>query len=191
MTSQWGQQQQRQWQWQLQQWWVNEENNNNNNNNGDVGEEEDEEEGNADANDPDVYNCELEEFGQNSIDDADANVEVEEENNAKGVAPTIIVQFWYDKVSEWIKFVNDQSKGIVDKLSEILSINEMMKLFKGCHNQTHIMKQKPIKKWFKFWACSCPVIGFVYGFVPSGRMEKERIFDIVMGIAKSSQGMDK
>ncbi len=57
----------------------------------------------------------------------------------------------------------------------------MMKLFKGCHIQTHVMKQKPIKTGFKFWACSCTVTGFVYCFVPSGRMEKEQMFDIVHG----------
>ncbi len=115
---------------------------------------------------------------------------MEEENNVEGVAPEIIVQCWYDKVSEWIGFVNEQSQGIVDELNDVLSIDKMMKLFKGCHSQTHIMKQKPIKKGFKLWACSCPVTGFVYRFVPSGRMEKERIFNILMDMAKSLPGMD-
>ncbi len=53
------------------------------------------------------------------------------------------------------------------------------------------MKQKPIKRGFKFWACSYPVTGFVYSFVQSGRMEKEQIFDIVMNMVTSLPGMDK
>ncbi len=70
--------------------------------------------------------------------------------------------------------MNKKSEGIIHELSDVLSIYEMMKLFKGCQSQMHIMKQKPIKEGFKFWACSCSVTGFVYSFVPSGRMEKEK-----------------
>ncbi len=64
---------------------------------------------------------------------------MEEENNAKGVTPTINVEVWYEKVSEWIDFVNQQAQDIVNELSNLLSINEMIKLFKGCHSQTHIV----------------------------------------------------
>ncbi len=174
---------------------VNNDNNDNNNDNEMSGNEsgndgEEGEEGDPD-DDPDVYNRASEEFAQNTIADEDDDVEVEEENNAEGLAPEIIVSVWYDKVEEWIEFVNENSKKIVDDLSDILSIDEMMKLFKGRHHQTHVMKQKPIKKGFKFWACSCPITGFVYRFVPSGRMEKEKIFDIVMDMAKSLPGMDE
>ncbi len=65
---------------------------------------------------------------------------MEEENNVEGVALEIIVNVSYDKLSEWIEFVNEQSQGIVDELADILSTDEMMKLLKGCHSQTHIMK---------------------------------------------------
>ncbi len=89
-----------------------------------------------------------------------------------------------------MEFINEQSQGIVHELAAFLSIDEMMKLSKGCHSQTLIMKQKPIKKGFKFWACFYPVTGFVYRSMPSGRMEKERIFNILMDMAKSLPGMD-
>ncbi len=64
---------------------------NHNNNNGDdrhVDVDKEEEDGNANdvSNDPDAYDCALEEFGQNRKNDADANVEVEDENNAEGAA---------------------------------------------------------------------------------------------------------
>ncbi len=35
-------------------------------------------------------------------------------------------------------------------LFDVFSIKEMMALFKGCHNEMHIMKQKPIKKASSF-----------------------------------------
>ncbi len=83
---------------------VTETNNNNNNDSNDSGNDGEGEEGDADDVDdhPDIYNCALEEFAQNLITNNDKNVEVEEENNAKGVAPGIIVLIWYEKVSEWI-----------------------------------------------------------------------------------------
>ncbi len=76
----------------------------------DVGENEEEGDGNDASNNCDAYNCVLEEFEQNTIGDADANIEVEEKINVKGVALAIIVEVWCEKVSEWIEFVNDQSK---------------------------------------------------------------------------------
>ncbi len=30
-----------------------------------------------------------------------------------GVLPSIFVDIWYEKVSDWTEFVNEQSKGIV------------------------------------------------------------------------------
>ncbi len=67
--------------------------------------EEVNEEGDADDldNDPDVYNHASEEFYPNKIADANADDEAKEENNSKGSAPSIITNFWYEKVSEWIK----------------------------------------------------------------------------------------
>ncbi len=53
------------------------------------------------------------------------------------------------------------------------------------------MKQKPIKQGFKFWVCSYPVTGFIYHFVLSGRMENERLFAIVMDMAKRLSGKDE
>ncbi len=55
----------------------------------------------------------------------------------------------------------------------------------------HFMKQKPFKNGFKFWACSCPVTGFVYCFLPSGRIEEDRILDIVMNMTQSLPGIDE
>ncbi len=72
----------------------NSDDNNGDDGHADVGEEEEEGDANDASDDPDAYNCALEKFGQNTIDDADENNDVKEEINAKRVAPTIIVEEW-------------------------------------------------------------------------------------------------
>lgn len=52
-----------------------------------------------------------------------------------------------------------------------LSINKMMKLFKGCSAQTHQMKKKPIKEGYKFFALCNQETGFVFDFFPDGQLE--------------------
>ncbi len=51
------------------------------------------------------------------------------------------------------------------------------------------MKNKPIDKGFKFWACCCPTTGFVFCFVPSGQLSKENIYKIVNEMADLLPGM--
>lgn len=65
-----------------------------------------------------------------------------------------------------------------------LSIDEQMKLFKGRSAQSVQMKNKPIKEGFKFFAICDAVTGFVYAFIPSGRLEGDKIVDIVLTLAK-------
>ncbi len=100
------------------------------------------------------------------------------------------VQSWYHKVEDFLDHVNKTSQKLVKKLSDFLSINKMMKLFKGWSSQTLMMKNKPIKKGFKFWAVSCPVTGFVYCFIPSGKLKGEKIHDMVNDMADALPGMD-
>ena len=55
-----------------------------------------------------------------------------------------------------------------------ISIDEMMKLFKGRSNMTHRMKKKPIKEGFKFFAMVCSYSGWCYFFFPDGLREKKK-----------------
>ena len=55
-----------------------------------------------------------------------------------------------------------------------ISIDEMMKLFKGRSNMTHRMKKKPIKEIFKFFAIVCSYSGWCYFFFPDGLREKKK-----------------
>ncbi len=53
------------------------------------------------------------------------------------------------------------------------------------------MKNKPIKNGFKFWPLSCPASGFVYRFVPGGRLKNNKIYDVVNNMADALLEMDK
>ncbi len=113
------------------------------------------------------------------------------DDNENDVANDDEVQSWYHKVEDFLDHVNKTSQKLVNKSSDFLSLNEMMKLFKGWSTQTHMMKNKPIKKGFKFWANSCSETGFVYRFVPSGKMEGEKIYDVVNNMVDALSGMDE
>ena len=64
------------------------------------------------------------------------------------------VQTWFHKVEHFLDHVNTVSKGLVDKLSDFLSLDEMMQLFKGCSLKTHMMRNKPTKMSLQFWTIS-------------------------------------
>ena len=55
-----------------------------------------------------------------------------------------------------------------------VSIDEMMKLFKGRSNMTWRMKCKPIKEGYKFYAMCDARTGFIYFFFPDGLKEKNK-----------------
>ncbi len=112
-------------------------------------------------------------------------------DNENDVANDDEVQSWYHKVEDFLDHVNKMSQKLVNKLRDFLSLDKMMKLFKGWSSQMHMMKNKPIKKGFKFWVVSCPETSFVYRFVPSGMMEGEKIYNVVNNMADALPGMDE
>ena len=67
-----------------------------------------------------------------------------------------------------------------------LSIDKMMKLFKGRSFQTVRMKFKPIKEGFKFYAIYDSTTGFVYFFLPDDMKDKHKgtIVDSVVRLVK-------
>ena len=74
--------------------------------------------------------------------DYDTDTEHKDERN---------VDLWYQKVKIFLDHVNKISQKCCKHPSFALSINEMMKLFKGRSNMTFRMKKKPIKEGFKFF----------------------------------------
>lgn len=92
-------------------------------------------------------------------------------------------QRWYKKVALFIDHVNSMSAHICIRPGSRLSIDEMMKLFKGRSAQTARMKGKPIKEGYKFWALCDAETGYVYDFIPDGRLASRTIHDVVISLA--------
>ena len=79
-------------------------------------------------------------------------------------------------------WVNRFSQTHCVHLGFAIIIDEMMKLFKGGLNMTHMMKKKPIKEGFKFYAMVCTWSGYCLFFFPNGlKVKKKRgIVDAVV-----------
>ena len=81
---------------------------------------------------------------------------------------------WFIKSKFFIDHVNKISSRYCVHPSFAVSIDKMMKLFKGRSNMTHQMKCKPIKEGFKFYTMCDAQTGFVYFFLPDGLKEKKK-----------------
>ena len=81
---------------------------------------------------------------------------------------------WYYKTKFMMDQVNKISRRHCVHPGFAISIDKIMKLFKGCLNMTHRMKKKPIKEEFKFYAMVCALSGYCF-FLSwwSQRKEKE------------------
>lgn len=84
-------------------------------------------------------------------------------------------QLWYKPIEGFIDHVNETSKKLCHHPGWTLSIDEMMKLFKGRSCETHRMPKKPVKKGYKFFAiCDSTTAFAVFHFFPSGRNDKAK-----------------
>ena len=81
---------------------------------------------------------------------------------------------WFMKSKCSIDHVNEFSRKYCVHPGFAVSIDEMMKLFKGRSNMTFRMKCKPIKEGFKFYAMCDAGTGFIYFFLPDGLKEKKK-----------------
>ena len=107
-------------------------------------EEEDEDDEMSNDNDDDSVDDE-------TINEEDDDDEAEQEK-------------WYYKAKFMLDWVNKFSQTHCVHPGFTISIDEMMKLFKGRSNMTHQMKKKPIKEGFKFFAMVCSYSGWCYFF---------------------------
>lgn len=107
------------------------------------------------------------------VDDADADIEREVDTR------------WYAKVGMLVDHFIEVAQRVCTQLGFCLSIDEMMKLFKGRSAQTARMKNKPIKEGFKFFSlCDCQT-GYIWNIIPDGRLVKTTIYDVVMELVRS------
>ncbi|CAJ1938795.1 unnamed protein product [Cylindrotheca closterium] len=133
---------------------------------GDDDDEEEEEEGNEDPN------------GNQQTGEDDQLVDEQE------------ALTWYDKAKPLLDHVNKISQRHCINPGFCVSLDEQMKLFKGRNKQTVRMKAKPIKEGFKFFAICDASTGYVYSFVPSGRLEGNKIADMVLQLAEKLPDRD-
>jgi Transposase IS4 len=108
--------------------------------------------------------------GNNSSDGEDEEEEEDDDDDEEEDADPA-VQRWFHKVEVLLRHVNVTSKRICRHPGSFLSIDEMMKKYKGRSNQTHKMKNKPIKEGYKFFAICCSQTGFVFDFFVDGRQD--------------------
>jgi hypothetical protein len=87
---------------------------------------------------------------------------------------------WYAKAAPIIEHFLEITKKVCVYPGTKLSIDEMMKLFKGRSGQTIRMKNKPIKEGYKFFAICDASTGYVWDLIPDGRLVKMTIADTVL-----------
>ena len=75
---------------------------------------------------------------------------------------------WCQKAAETVEHFVEVSQRLCNHLGHCLSVDEMMKLFKGRSKQTHRMKNKPMKKGYKFFAICDAVTGYIWNLIPDG-----------------------
>ena len=92
---------------------------------------------------------------------------------------------WYAKAAPIIEKVIEVSQRLCAYPSQAVSIDEMMKRFKGRSSQTYRMKAKPIKQGYKFFSICDASTGYVWHMIPDGYQEKTTIKDIVLELASS------
>lgn len=89
---------------------------------------------------------------------------------------------WYQKARLIADHVSAVSRRLCVRPGSRLSIDEMMKLFKGRSGQTHRMKNKPIKEGYKFFAICDSQTGYVFEFLPNGRLQQMSTHDIILSL---------
>ena len=92
---------------------------------------------------------------------------------------------WFDAIQEFVNHVNKVSQKLCKNPGWMLSIDEMLRKFKGRSSQTVRMKFKPDKEGYKFMAICCAQSGFVFKYFPNGRLDKDSIKDVVERLIQS------
>lgn len=92
---------------------------------------------------------------------------------------------WYTAMKKLLIHINAVSKNICKIPGAILSLDEMLRLFKGRSANTERMARKPDKEGFKFFALCDLATAFVYDFFPCGRLFKRKTSDHVKTLLKT------
>jgi hypothetical protein len=124
--------------------------------------------------------------------DAEDDEEEDEEEEREDDIPRQLppeTEEWYEKARLLLDHIMAVSRRICKKPGSRLSIDEMMKLFKGRSGETHRMKNKPIKEGYKFFALCDALTGFVYEMLPNGRLQNTTTHDTVLSLVGMIPGV--
>ena len=111
-------------------------------------------------------------------DGVDEDDEVDEEGEEEALLNTP-APLWYDTIKGFIYHVRKVSKELCKHPGWVLSLDEMLKKFKGRSAMTFRMKKKPEKEGYKLYAICDTSTGYVFDFFPDGRLEKKKTIDAV------------
>lgn len=114
-----------------------------------------------------------EEEDENEIEEHDDNIDFEDSQPD-----------WFHQVNDFINHIHKVIRKVCKHPGSIVSIDEMLRKFKGRSAQTYRMKRKPDKEGYKFF-CLCGSSGFVYSFFPDGRLVKNTILQCVTKLVDS------
>jgi hypothetical protein len=107
-------------------------------------------------------------FAADDLYDEDDEEEDEEEEE-EAPPPT-----WYASIQGFIDHVNNTSQKLCKHPGWKVSIDEMLRKFKGRSAQTSRMKRKPDREGYKFFVLCCSSTGFVHSYFPGGHLEAAR-----------------
>lgn len=84
-----------------------------------------------------------------------------DETYCKGITDDDELLTWFHKVEKF-RSCQQNIPETCQKLKHFLPLDKMIKLLNGQSSQMYMMKNKPIKKGFQFWAIFCQETSFVY-----------------------------
>jgi hypothetical protein len=113
----------------------------------------------------------LEDMDMDIDDEEEKQQETQQEEDEQQDPPPH--QAWYLTITSFIDHVNHVSQKLHKHPGWQVAIDEMLRKFKGKSAETYRMK-KPDKEGFKFFAMCCTITGFIYNFIPDGRLNKEK-----------------
>eukprot|EP00977_Amphora_coffeiformis_P020704 scaffold8426_cov99-Amphora_coffeaeformis.AAC.1 len=116
----------------------------------------------------------------NEQEEDEVEVEVSTGNEYEGRVEDTV---WYKKVEPFLSHMLAVTQRVCVRPGSRVSIDEMMKRFKGRALDTIRIKNKPIKEGYKFFAIADVDTGYVYDMVPDGRTETRSTHDTVLLLA--------
>jgi hypothetical protein len=120
-----------------------------------------------------INNMMLEDMDMDIDNEEEKQQETQQEEDEQQAPQAPPHQAWYSTITPFIDHVNCVSQKLCKHPGWQVAIDKMLCKFKEKSAETFRMK-KPDKEGFKFLALCCTITGFIYNFIPDGRLNKEK-----------------